>query len=564
MRIWLLPLLVLGGVLFLLFFGIYHSFRGDEAGGITTFLWTVNADWMMHLAQVQAFAYRPFLEVVYNHPLYSGEVLSYPFFVNWFSGMVLWCTHDIVLSLTLPLYIGSVFFLGGIFFLSFTLTKNIWVSVIAPIFLFFVSGFQGVLTLIHFSWEEFSMLWDYQYDLDFLVANGFNWKSVLLTTYFPQRSFLWGMGMGALLLGMFVWIFEHHTSQRQKERFPSFLFFVLGGGIGLLSMIHTHTFLWFFFLFAGLTLFFLRSFWVFFWIAVGALCSAFPFLTLLFQKEQGIEGGFSFFPLSPKGYEWIQLSEWIDPIVHIGVYWVWNLGIGIIIAGVLLIPSVFRKIFPQSSEIWYRVYLISWLLFFVFSVVQLQENPWDNTKVHLWSVLFFSIALAGWACFWWQKKLFWARSISVLCVVGICFGGIIQVISGFDDMKNEQRIEMFSAGDVYKAQSIAEVVPQSANVLVPDDFHHFFSPLLPNSIFLGHRGWIASYGMDWQSRVRIAQEIYAGKKQALSFLSQYEIEYVLTDAWVKHMYGVVVNIDFFENNAIKVREFSDGTVLWKF
>lgn len=563
MRAWSLPLFLLGGLLMILFFGIYYSFQNDPEGGIRTFLWTVNADWMMHLAQVQAFAHRPFLEVIYNHPLYSGEVLSYPFFVNWFSGMLLMYTQNLVLSMTLPLYIGSVFFLGGIFFLVFTLTKNLWVSVLTPFFIFFLSGFQGVFTLFSFSWEEFSVLWDYQYDLDFLMGNGFNWKSVLLTTYLPQRSFLWGMGLGTLLLGVFIRLFERYQKDRNKTHQFHF-FFLLGIGLGCLSMVHTHTFFWFFFLFAGLMVVFWRFFLVFLFVGAGALCSSFPFLFLLLQKEQGMEGQFSFFPLSRLGYEWLDFSEWLDPVFHIVVYWIWNLGIGIMVSGVLLVRPVFRKVFPEASVMWYPVYVVSWGLFLVFSVVQLQDNPWDNTKVHLWSVLFFSIALAGVICFLWNKKLVWSRILSVLCMIGMCFGGVVQVISGFDDMNNKQHVEMFSAVDVYKAKSIAEVLPVSDNVLVPDDFHHFFSPLLPNSIFLGNRGWIASYGMDWKSRVRIAQKIYLGDKNALGFIRQYKIGYVVTDPWVQPLYRVVVNIDFFEKNAVKVREFSDGTVLWKF
>lgn len=544
-----------------------------------TFSWIVNSDWMMHLSQVQAFAHLPFFDVITNHPLYSGEILSYPFFINWFSGNLLSLTGNLVFSMTFPLYLGSFLFLSGIYLLSYQLTKNKWIAFVTPFIFFFLAGFQGYFTVLEYSFDQWENLFDYQYDLDFLVENGFNWKSFFLTTYIPQRSFLWGMAIGTLFLGLFVKLFHSQLENKlnTKTLYYYSQFFFIGLGIGSLSVIHTHTFFWFFFLFLGLFFIFWRQFFIFLALGLGACFTGLPFVYLLLQKE-GEMSQFSLFPLSHEGYEnffsadvfsfidysfsfgenFYFLSEIFSNLIHIYIYWFWNWGI-VFIAGVLfLFPFIFKKIFPsQKSELLYPLFIISFVLLLIFSIVQLQGNPWDNTKVHLWSGLFFALIFSGLIIRIFQYNLGGKIFAFVLFFISSS-SGIIMVYSGINDSHSL----VFSKHDQEISEKISELIPHSSLVLTSDYFHHYFAPLTPNSIFMGYRGWIASYGMDYDSKISIAQDIYSGNENALDLLKKEKIDYILVDNSAAHEYKISINDQFFYRYFEKI-EIDAGSSLYK-
>lgn len=556
---------------------ISQGFYLNASGDLMTFSWIINSDWMMHLAQVQAFAHLPFLDVILNNPLYSGEVLAYPFFVNWFSGILLSFTGNLVFSMTFPLYIGTFLFLSGIYFLSYQLTKNQYIAFLTPFIFFCLAGFQGYFTLQEYSWETWKNLMDYSYDLDFLVPLGFNWKSFFLTTYLPQRSFLWGMAWATLMLGLFVQFFQKDF----ERKFSLFLFvryFSVGLGIGLLSVIHTHTFFWFFFLFLGISLIFYKKFFLFLSLAFGALLTSFPFIYILLQK-QGEVSDFSLWPLSQQGYSSLfitleNFSTSFQNIIHVFVYWFYNWGIIFVLFFFVLIPSVYKKIFfteavfqtpPNSalapekySRLLYPLFLISFVLLILFSVVQLQGNPWDNTKVHLWSGLFFALAAVSFFVWLWKQNLY-IKLFSVVLFFLTIGSGIIMIHSGL----NDNHFVIFSQQDQEKAQKISETISADSLILTSDYFHHYFAPLTPNSIFMGYRGWIASYGMDFSSKVFIAQQIYKGSPKALEYIEQEKIDYILVDSSAEHEYKTPINHQFFYRYFNEVLEFSDGSILYE-
>ncbi len=558
---------------------ISQGFYLNEVGNLMTFSWIINSDWMMHLAQVQAFAHLPFAQVLTNHPLYSGEILSYPFFVNWFSGNLLSLTGNLVFSMTFPLYLGTFFFLFGIYFLSYQLTKNVWVSFLTPFIFFFLAGFQAYYTLQEYSWLEWKTLWDYQYDLDFLVPLGFNWKSFFLTTYLPQRSFLWGMGIGTIVLGLFVQLFSSDENNKITKNHSNSIFifsqyFLLGLLLGILSIIHTHSFLWFFFLFFFLSLMYLKKFFNFFFLGLGACFTGLPFVYLLLQKK-GEVSEFSLFPLSRLGYENFfsadifsfiannQIKEIVENISHIFIYWFFNWGIIFCIGLIVCIPFVFKKIFSEKiSKLLYPLFILSLFFLFIFSVIQLQGNPWDNTKVHLWSGLFFSLIFSGFIVKIWNINIL-GKIFSIFFLFISMVSGIIMVFSGINDENEKgEHLLVFSKNDLQNAEKIAEKIPATSLVLTSDYFHHYFAPLTPNSIFMGYRGWIASYGMDYNSKISIAKEIYSGTKNALRLIKENNIDYVLVDNSAQAEYKVRINHKFFHRYFEKI-EIDNGSVLYK-
>ncbi len=589
----------IGLFLLLLFFGsflfyfISQAFYFDNFGNIKTFSWTLNSDWMMHMAQVQAFEKLDFLQVIQNNPIYSGEILAYPFFVNWFSGMVLRITDSIVFSMLFPVYLGTVLFLSGIYFLTYQLTKNICTAFLTPIIFFFLAGAQAYFTLQEYNLfsESWKNLKDYEYDLTFLgktifeMGYVFNWKSFFLTTFIPQRSFLWGMAIGTFMLGFFVKMQNSENNREingeknniNKNFRKYFIYFVIGLGIGCLSFIHTHTFFYFFFFFFLLFIFsslqnfftnanvisFIENLKNYLAIAIGAIVTSLPFLYLLFQKK-GTVSVFSLFPFGEDN--------------NIFEYLLLNWGVVFVLGLVLLITPIYNIVIKNniynkkksSNNILYTMLLTSAVLLLLFSVWQLQSNPWDNTKVLLWSGLFFSMSASIIFVYIWKRFGILGKIYSVILFLLSIISGVIMFWSGVDD----DHYQIFSAQTIQDAKYIESKIEPDALILTSDYFHHFISPLLSNPIFMGYRGWIGSYGMDWGGKVEIAKIIYSGGEYAgkykklnyqevLGIIEKENIDYIFVDNSASVEYNIVINYKFFHRYFEKIVDLGTRGVLYK-
>ena len=124
--------------------------------------------------------------------------------------------------------------------------------------------------------------------------------------------------------------------------------------------------------------------------------------------------------------------------------------------------------------------------------------------------------------------------------------------SGVDD----EHYQIFSAQEIQDSKYIESQIDPEALILTSDYFHHFISPLLSNPIFMGYRGWIASYGMDWGRKVEIAKIIYTGGKysgkykkltyqEVLKIIKNEKIKYIFVDNSASAEYKIDINHEFF-------------------
>ncbi len=589
-----LLLLIFGSFLF---YFISQSFYLDNLGNLKTFSWTLNSDWMMHMAQVHAFKKINFLDVVTNNPIYSGEVLAYPFFVNWVSGFLLHGTNNLVFSMLFPVYIGTLLFLSGIYFLTYQLTKNVFVSFITPIVFFFLAGFQAYFTLQEY--DLFSDAWknlkDYEYDIHFLgkvlldMGYVFNWKSFFLTTFIPQRSFIWGMAMGTFMLGFFVkqqslQTIKSGTNISRNFFRENFIYFIIGLGVGCLSFIHTHTFFYFFFFFLLLFIFssiqifmqiyldkniklnkkLFKNFKNYFFLGVGACIASLPFLYLLFQQT-GEVSQFSLFPFGKN----VNIFEYL--LLNWGMIFI----LGLILLNYCYLKNILNKITLNKTNIstnllLYNFLLASAFLLILFSVWQLQSNPWDNTKVLLWSGLFFSMSASIIFVYIWNFWGIFGKMYSIILFIFSVLSGVIMFWSGVDDA----HYQIFSAKEIEDSKKIESFIKPDALILTSDYFHHFISALLSNPIFMGYRGWIASYGMDWDSKIEIAKIIYSGGeysgiyknleyRDVLKIIKDEKIQYIFVDNSASTEYGVSLNYYFFNRYFREVVNLKNRGILYE-
>ncbi len=542
-----------------LLISISFSFFTEKDGGIYSYSWTVNADWMMHLSQVMAFSDLPFWHVITHNPIYVGENLNYPFFVNWISGVFYGISQNIVFAMIIPMIFGTFILLGGAYFLGYVLTKSKWIPFFALLILFFGSGFHIISLFSHFSGEEIMQHTDYGID-SFLVDSGYHWKAFLWTSFLPQRALMWGMGVGFFLFGIFS-----QWYQQDFKNISSSQLFLLGVGLGTLSYLHTHSLFFAFLFFSVITVWNIKNFSHFFWIGIGAICSAMPFLWLILQKES--ESFFSFFPLESTGQ---------NPL-H---FWLQNWGI-IPFLFLILWKPLFLKIWTnqnatishqekeeelfQNNQNW-KIFMGVFIVFILSNIIQFQPNWWDNTKIWVW-VLFF-IGLMGGNLLKWTWRLAsnttffseWSiKTVSLVLSISFIISGIWMSIFPFFSKGNP--LQVFSVFELEKAEIFKASIPPRAVILTSDYFKNFVGPLTPNQIVMGYRGWMNSYGTNTTQRIKEMREIFSGGEKAKEYISSLNIDYVLLDASAETDFGA--NKEYFEKNYPKVLSFSDSSTLYR-
>lgn len=542
--------------------GVLNAFYYQN-GDIYTFSWIVNSDWMMHLSQVQNFSQLPWWYVATHHPLFAGDILAYPFFVNWFSGMLLFFFGDLVFAMIFPMIVGIIIFLLGIYFLFFVLSQNRVVPVIALFLFFFSGGWQYIDALQLFSWSQWKTLPDYTFDYSSMVPLGYQWKSVFLTTLLPQRSFLWGMGVGTIALSLFFSRFFPLLSSPLEKIFLPFSqlrvlpFLGIGMLFGCVSFLHTHSFIFLFSFLFLFSLFYIRYLAIFLTVGLGAVLTSFPYIWLLLQKQSSVSE-ISLNALSASGYESLIKNEsWIDLF-----FTYWNANWGLLFWGLLLflIPFVVRKVFADhntlSQAVLLKISFITVVLLVLYSVFQMQSNPWDNTKIWLWICLFASFFLASFFYFLW-KFSFFTKILACILFCSSLFSGIIMLHSGMNDAP----LRFFSVEEQESAKTIAKYIHPSSVVLTSDYFHLPFTALVPKQSFMGYRGWIASYGMNYQHHLDIMKSVFSGSPVALQQVHQYGIDFVLINDSVRSEF--TVNDSFFDTHFKKIGTFGSFGMLYE-
>lgn len=532
--------------------GILAAFFTREDGGIYSYSWIINADWMMHLSQVMAFSKLPFWYVLTHNPIYAEAPLNYPFFVNWFSGVLYALSGDLVFAMLLPMILGTFIFLGGAYFLAYTLTGSRWIPFFALSLLFFGAGFH-VFTL--FSSPDLAHILsqrDYEQDA-FLVKQGYHWKAFFETSFLPQRALMWGMGVGFFLFGIFCkwW-------KKDFQGTSSLHLFLLGCGFGMLSFLHTHSLLFAFLFFALLGVWNIKKWYSFLWIGMGAITIAIPVFSVVLLRDT--ESFLSLFPLRWAGENAV-------------VFWLKNWGV-IPLLFLFLWKPLFIKVWNRNEgakeseaviRIW-EVFVSVAGVFLISNIIQLQPNWWDNTKIWVW-VLFFVGVLGGKAVQWaWEKSKTPERKTKWGIQTGIFLWGILATISGiwmsfspFFSAGNP--LQIFSAPELKKAEVFRGNIPPEALILTSDYFKTFVGPLTPNQMVMGYRGWLQSYGINTNPRSEAVQKMFSGGAPAKKLFAELGVQFVVIDSAARRDWSA--DEDFFEHEYEKVLSFPDGTRVYK-
>jgi hypothetical protein len=519
-----LPLWLLLGLAALFFVPFYSHALDLKPNGLFAGYINIWGDWCTHLAIAGYLSHASHV-LPPDNPFFSGVKLTYPFLPDLFSGMLLHLGLTLPQSLTIASAIMSIALVVVFYSTAQRLAGDHWTAVIA-VLIFFLSGGLGFLnigqdvaahapgplatlgafadTILHPARE---------YTLD--RAAGFQWLNPILAYLVPQRTTLFGFGLGMVVVSL-AW-YARATGERRE---------MLVGGVllGLMPLLHASSYF-------DLAVFF---------TVLAVVDAAFAWRggtlreTLLRWSLFLVPAALIGLPqvvmiLPPAAYDHgflrIQLG-WLastpDTSYHLNVVLFWILNTALLIPLALASyvlgrggkPGVMRFLAP------------AWALFILPNIVILQPWDWDNTKWFIWWAMLVAI-LAAIVLGQMIRRGPALAALAVLLLVFTTASGLIDV--GRASQQNLPGVSnrLLSNDELKVAAWARDNTPQSAIFLTGWQNNHPILTLSQREIVMGYPGWIWTWGLPPDQRAQDVRTMYHGGATAEALLVQYHVRYVV-------------------------------------
>ncbi len=505
----------------------------DEEGNLWTGLVNIWGDWAAHFSMQSAFAFRSLTD--FSSPFLYGQTLSYPFVANFLSGLVVrlgvpWHVAPILLSAFFSL--ATVWALWW-FFTTILRSKNVAVLA-STLFLLngglgFVNFFSGTLAAA----DPLSFILNPQVSYTNIEPQMIRWINVIDSMIIPQRAFTLGFPVALMLLTLVWKTFLREGSRKKKtvHTLPIKKIVIIGFALGLLPILHTHSFL---------AVFVILCCW-----SVGDLIRVVlerdsAWRAQLLQQATGWAllatsaaavalPLASFFILQNAGDHFISwFPGWYAAEGKIGwlAFWMLNWGVVPFFAVLSLCKQLSNK--KEVAEKWSLLsqYLPFLLLFLLLNLFLFQPFIWDNTKLLVWaSVGFSALAASGLQILWRSRSYVPLQKIVALVL------SVSMVFSGALDVFRLQRVElhsyqMYSAEDLALAEWVRAETPAESTWLTSDQHNHWLINLTGRQPLMAFRGWLWTHGYNYSQVERDVMQMLGNPSANAALFAQYDIDYI--------------------------------------
>ena len=498
--VWILVSLALGALLFHRFLSQMLAVR-DGAYFCATNTW---GDLALHLSLLTRVAYQN--HFTWDFPIFSSGTLSYPFLLDFLSGVLHRLGWSLQAALIVPGFTLAFSFVQLVYFTAYRWFRSSLAGVLA-IVLFLTSGAPaGVLSF----WRDFRAsgkpFLEFLGHLDKVYGHipeqGLHFSNMVTDYLLPQRSILFG-------LPIFVILSVLHRDAWGRPRDARALLLAAAILAGLLPFAHVHGFFVVMGLWGWLAVVrsdrarTFRNPWTGGWLL--ALLLAAP--QLAWQFRASFTGHFSHWQL------WWLKPENQGPLA----FWIRNLGVALPLGAAILVWLWWRR---RHHGFHFHYLFALGTLFAITNVYQFQPNMFDNMKFMVFSYLVLSIYLAYLFSRWFARS--WRSGIvAALCVLSLTLAGALSIV-------HDTGVSwMFSSSeDIAAAAEVRREIPSEARVLTSDQHNHFVPTLTGRRIVMGYRGWLWSYGIDYGTVERDVAAMYAGGDESVRLLKQYGVSYV--------------------------------------
>ena len=466
-------------------------------------------DLALHSSLISYFAKQPHFTL--NFPLFPDARLTYPFVIDFYSALLLrggWSMQSALLVPGLALGLALVQLL---YFVSMRLFGRVWAAALA-VGLFLFNGSPAGMVYAYQEWRAtgvslFTFLQNIPQDYSQHVQVwNLQFSNIPTSLLLPQRSILLGMVTFLILMTLVI---ELTTRQNKDLRL---LFFMAALLFGILPWTHPHSLIAAALILGVFILSYrvvLKKHWKILLKAILLiLVLAIP--QLIWQK-QGVTGG--------------HFTEWYLggvrlPTENLFVFWMRNYGLEWILLFLLPLSFAYCTISDQAK----RFYAGFVLLFIIANLFIFQPNAYDNIKLIVYVHLGFSLYL-GFVVVEWAKRQRWSVLISLPVLLSLTLTGGLAIVQQLT-----QSWPLVSNSDIAFAKAADQVIPPEAIVLTSDQHNHPIPMLAGRHIVLGYRGWLGSYGIDYQTVERDVSLMFVGAENAPSLFAKYNISYVVIGA----------------------------------
>jgi hypothetical protein len=451
-------------------------------------LYSANATWAdfgLHASLISHFASANRLPL--DFPIAAGTHLTFPFIIDllsaWFvrgswslhlaifipSLLLVWAFLSLILGFGIRLF-GRIG--GAILGLTLTLLAGSAVGIFAAVNDFWSGGQSLGYFLAHLP-QDYTALTQPNAQITNFIAD------ILL----PQRAFLMGLTtLGSVLILM--------TELRRHPNRGLAIF--TGGLIGLLPLVHAHTFV----VLGSLV----AAFWIestlktkrltgnWFTVGLTALIVAAPQIAWQgFANRTGTGGH-------------LALGWVLQPNESILPFWMHNYGLtGLIIIGVAVL------LFTRQALRRYAIWFAPLAAVFIFAnIYSLQPFTYDNLKL-IFYVYLFAYLFAGYGALWLIQRYKWTVIPIALVCVFISASGSLAVAREF------QHQDQFASPDDIALANWASKSTLPADVfLTTDKPNQPIATLAGRSIVVGYRGWLYNFNLNYQPRLEAVASALRG------------------------------------------------------
>lgn len=510
-------------ILFVFFFdrGMVETAQGIFTGGSNNL-----GDLPFHLGAIFSFAdganFPP------QNPNFAGAKFSYPFIAD----LVTACFLKFGIGVRDAMVVQNVSWAFSLLVLlerfAFRLIENSFAAKLAPPLLFFSGGLGFIWFFGDFGAQSKSFF-DFLNALpkDYTVGDEFRWGNSLITLFLTQRSFLIGMPITLMALGLLWKIFAAPGTEEKKED-RSWLHFVpaivVGAIAGLLPLIHLHSLVVLFVVTGFLLLIRLDRWKDFVAFGVGVCLIAVPELTWSMAGSATRATEFFAWHFGFDAREtnivwfWIKNTGLLFPMVAFSVYVCYVSRSG------EASPDHEKK--GKEAALNGRRLLLFYIpflfLFVVSNIAKLAPWEWDNIKVLIYwfvgSLPFVSMAIA-----WMWRQSAALKAAAVVCFIVLIASGVIDV---WRTVSRQINYRVFEADAVTVADRIkASTRPNALFVNAPT--YNTAIVLSGRRSIMRYPGHLSSHGIDYRQREDDVKQIYRGGPNAVALIEKYGIEYLL-------------------------------------
>lgn len=480
------------------------------ASGQSTF-----GDLPLHLGIATSIATQKVFPPQYS--IFPGVPLSYPFLVDSLSSSLVLLGLPLRWAFLIPSYLLVTLLVMGFVLFAYELLKDRLATVLAAAFFFLNGGlgFSYFLDSVRTDPQGFSRIFTafYQTPANYVDKNVV-WANVICDMLVPQRTTL--AGWAVFLLA--IWLLYRAIIHKQRRDFC-----LAGIVMGLLPMIHTHSFL-------GLGLFALAWFVAYFpkterreyflnWLFFGGIALALALPQLFYWTfPQSTGGGFLKFH-----FDWANRG---DPWLW---FWIKNVGLVFILLGPALLSNVKR---------FGRLYSPALLVFLVADFVVFQPNDYDNNKLfYLWYMFSVIVVSAFLVDLYRRMEANLGRDLllGMLIMAGVYSGSLCI------GREINSRYVQFDRYGVAAAEFAAQHTAKDALFLTANFHNNPIAALAGRNILLGSPCFVYFHGLNYQDRATQIQTMFVDKGRFQELSRQYGVDYVYLSNYERDQFHVLPN-----------------------